>query len=241
MSGWQPENDPRQQQPWAPAPYPPQDYGQPQEPSRPARFTQQPPQYDPRRHQQHIGPQQQAPRPPQQQSPGWGPPSPPPQPPYYGQLPYPQQPPYYGSPLPRHKRSHKLRNTLIGVAGGVAAIIVIAAAVGSGDHSTGSAATAGSREASVTASPATNTWSALAATVKGCRDLAAWENGNSTVRFSQDPQSQVILNESAGTDFASDLRTWMDDGSDWQAAMTDANTVDADCAAAGVPRVIGSG
>lgn len=90
---------------------------------------------------------------------------------------------------------------------------------------------------------APTSWSAQAATVKGCRDLAAWENGNSSVPFYRDRESQVILNESAGTQFASDLRSWMDatQSGDLQSAMTDAGTVGADCAAVGVPSTIGNG
>lgn len=87
----------------------------------------------------------------------------------------------------------------------------------------------------------TTQFNAQAVTVAGCRALAQWENGPSTgaeadAHTSQ--QVQQIIHDSAGTQFSSDLLTWVDD-TDPDLAVQDANQVDADCAAAGVPQVIG--
>ena len=91
-----------------------------------------------------------------------------------------------------------------------------------------------------TPAPAVSTFDATAVTVNGCQALAAWENGPSTgaeadAHTSQ--QVQQIIQQSAGTKFSSDLLTWVDDT--YPQTMTDAQVVDADCAQAGVPDVIG--
>jgi hypothetical protein len=93
---------------------------------------------------------------------------------------------------------------------------------------------------SATASQPAAQLSSQAATIKGCRDLAAWENGSATDAFQNDPESKVILNETAGTQFAADLRTWMNhDPGDMQAADADVAQIHADCTAVGVDPVLG--
>ena len=87
-------------------------------------------------------------------------------------------------------------------------------------------------------------FNAQAVTVAGCQALAQWENGPSTgteADAATSTQVQAIITRSAGTQFSSDLDTWVVDlqTGDTTDASPDADTVDADCAAVGVPNVIG--
>lgn len=95
-----------------------------------------------------------------------------------------------------------------------------------------------------TASP--TQFNASAVTVAGCKALAQWENGPATgaeADAATSTQVQQIIHNSAGTQFSTDLLTWVTDLQSGltDVASTDASQVDADCAAAGVPDVIGNG
>lgn len=82
-----------------------------------------------------------------------------------------------------------------------------------------------------------SSWSAQQATQQGCRALATWENNPATsgpeTNAHTSPTVRRIIATYSGTQFASDLLTWVDDS--YPDTLTDAQAVDADCAAAGSP------
>lgn len=92
-------------------------------------------------------------------------------------------------------------------------------------------------------SAAPTTFNAQAVTVAGCKALAQWENDPNAIGTEGDAHTSVrvqqIIHDSAGTKFSADLTMWVDD-TDTDTATTDAGVIDADCAAVGVPSVIGS-
>ena len=90
--------------------------------------------------------------------------------------------------------------------------------------------------------PASSFFNAQAVTLAGCKALAQWEHDPNAVGSEGDAHTsqtvQNIIHQSAGTQFASDLQTWVDD-TDPNQAQLDSQTVDSDCAAVGMPSVIG--
>jgi hypothetical protein len=87
--------------------------------------------------------------------------------------------------------------------------------------------------------PAPTQFNAAAVTLRGCTALARWEVSDTPYTAGEDPQMQVIISESAGTQFASDLDAWVidlqnDDSSD---AISDSDAVNADCDAVGIVNV----
>lgn len=152
-------------------------------------------------------------------------------------------------PGPPPRRRHRVRTVLLWAGGAFAGLVilgVVASAVSPAPQparpalapSSAPLVSASSGQAAVPgAAPSPSaSFNAAAVTVAGCRDLAAWENGNSQVPFNRDPQSRVIIDESAGTQFASDLGTWVADLNlaDPQSALADSHAIARDCRAVGV-------
>jgi hypothetical protein len=96
------------------------------------------------------------------------------------------------------------------------------------------------------ASAQPTTFNAQAVTVAGCKALAAWEVSSATgtqAEAATSTQVQMIIHNSAGTQFSSDLDTWVVDlqTGDTADAVTDAGTVNTDCAVVGINNVTGGG
>lgn len=171
-------------------------------------------------------------------------------------LPPPWTVPYGPPPQPHRRRRRLLRTALITggvVLGGFVSLGILGAVLGSHPAATTVPAAASSVSPLVPASPGQAavpgvppapppSWSARDTAVKGCRDLASWENGTAGTTFNKDPKSQAIIDESAGTQFAADLRAWVDDldNVDVQSAQADAATVGDDCLAVGVTTGLGA-
>ena len=86
-------------------------------------------------------------------------------------------------------------------------------------------------------SSSTPTFSVHTATVKACRDVLAFQNGNATDTFANDPASVQALNDAEDTPLEVDLQAWVNDlqdGVPYQQTETDADKVGADCGAVGV-------
>lgn len=82
-----------------------------------------------------------------------------------------------------------------------------------------------------------------AATLKACKALDAWENGNATDKFWQDPASAVVENDAENTPFETDLQAWVNDamdGAPYQQTSEDADKVGADCGVVGAA-IFGTG
>jgi len=83
----------------------------------------------------------------------------------------------------------------------------------------------------------TTTKTAGETTVNGCVAWAAQEETyNGSGGMSSDPTAQKIIAQSAGTNFSHDLAIWLADSGNQ--ALAEADKVNADCTAAGVPVAI---
>lgn len=83
----------------------------------------------------------------------------------------------------------------------------------------------------------TSTFSVRAATIKACKDILAFQDGNATDTFANDPASVKALNDAEDTPLEADLQAWVNDLQDaapYQQIETDADKVGADCGEVGI-------
>ena len=99
---------------------------------------------------------------------------------------------------------------------------------------TGCASSTSHPQASAHVSPS---FSVHDATVKACKAPRAWENGNSSQTFNNDPNGYAVVdNDAENTPMEADVQTWVSDldNGDTSQAQLDADKVGADCGAVGI-------
>lgn len=83
----------------------------------------------------------------------------------------------------------------------------------------------------------TPTFNVRAATVKACKEVLAFQSGNATDTFANDPASVRALNDAEDTPLEAVLQAWVNDlqnGVSFQQTQTDADKVGADCGVVGI-------
>jgi hypothetical protein len=80
----------------------------------------------------------------------------------------------------------------------------------------------------------TTTFSVRAATIKACKEILAFQNGNASDSFQNDPASTQAELDAEDTPLEVDLTNWVDDLQDGAPYQEDANKVGADCGVVGV-------
>jgi hypothetical protein len=148
-----------------------------------------------------------------------------------------QQSPPQPPPLPAPPKRHRVRKTLLIIGGAFLALIllIVIISVATAKPTKPAAGTNSAPAPTHMVTKPAAVAPAHVSTVTACNELGAWENGPATDVLNKDPESKLIIAQTSGTQFGTDFAQWMSDSAavNVSAAITDAQTVSADCVAAG--------